>query len=92
MPNPITLQLVSSEHGFDDFDVAGHGDVHRICVGHGIQQGESFNAYGPDGVKTGVKWCGSVELSLGRFLGVAESAIQVTPAEPPAGDAPRPRM
>lgn len=99
MPHSITVELISAEHGFDDFDVAGHGEVHRICIGHGIQTGELFNAYGPGSTKRGVTWKGSVERSLGSFFGVEAKAIHVLPAAPelaveprPDDAVPRPRM
>ena len=52
----ITTHLTSSEHGFDDFDVLGLPHVHRVCVGHGIKNGDIFNVYCDDGCKLGATW------------------------------------
>lgn len=64
---PITTRLLSSEHGFDDFDVLGLPKVHRVCVGHGIKKGDIFNVYCDDGCKLGATWHGSLERSLLSF-------------------------
>lgn len=63
----ITTRLISPEHGFDDFDVLGLARVHRVCVGHGIKQGDIFNVYCDDGSKLGATWRGSLERSLLSF-------------------------
>ena len=63
----ITTHLTSSEHGFDDFDVLGMPQVHRVCVGHGIKNGDIFNVYCDDGSKLGASWRGSLERSLLSF-------------------------
>lgn len=64
---PITTRLLSSEHGFDDFDVLGLPKVHRVCVGHGIKKGDIFNVYCDDGCKLGATWHGLLERSLLSF-------------------------
>jgi len=60
----IRLRRVSSEHGFDDFNVSGHPLVHRVTVGHGIRKGEPFNVYCADSRKVGGTWAGNLESSL----------------------------
>ena len=49
----IRTRLISSEHGFDDYDVAGLPKVHRVCIGHGIKKDDIFNVFCDDGVKLG---------------------------------------
>ena len=61
------LILVSSEHGFDDFDVDGVPFVHRVCIPHGIQRSRLFNVYCADGRKLGATWVGTVDRSLAAF-------------------------
>lgn len=78
MGNNINLQLTSSEHGIDDFDVTGHEDIHRVCVGHGIKNGDVFNVYGPESTKRGATWRGSVENSLSSFLVVDVDSVHVS--------------
>ncbi|KKI36160.1 hypothetical protein VI03_25695 [Burkholderia vietnamiensis] len=56
--------LVSSEHGFDDYDVEGIPTVHRVTVGHGIRKGDHFNVYCDEGRKIGGVWQGTLEQSL----------------------------
>ncbi|WP_241299402.1 phage protein NinX family protein [Burkholderia stabilis] len=56
--------LVSSEHGFDDYDVTGIPTVHRVAIGQGIRKGESFNVYCDEGRKIGSVWQGTLEKSL----------------------------
>ncbi|TXT25427.1 MAG: Uncharacterized protein FD131_4628 [Rhodocyclaceae bacterium] len=64
---PITTRLLSSEHGFDDFDVLGLDKVHRVCVGHGIKKGDIFNVYCDDSSKLGATWRGTLASSLLSF-------------------------
>ncbi len=63
----IKTVIVSSEHGFDDIDITGVPQVHRVCVPHGIKHGDTFNVYCEGGVKQGAIWRGSVERSLSEF-------------------------
>jgi hypothetical protein len=56
--------LVSSEHGFDDYDVEGIPTVHRVAIGHGIRKGNIFNVYCDEGRKIGSEWQGTLEKSL----------------------------
>lgn len=63
----IAVQLVSSEHGFDDYDVTGC-EVHRVTIPHGIKHNEMFNVYGPGSAKRGGTWQGTVEASIKEFL------------------------
>ncbi|WP_406624568.1 hypothetical protein [Acidovorax sp. SDU_ACID1] len=77
----ITLKQVCSDHGFDDYDVAGHPEIYRVCVGHGLKHGDVFNVYGPAG-KRGATWCGNLEASLARSLCVNADIVGV--ADPQA--------
>ena len=71
----IELNLVSSAHGFHDFDVTGHPDVHRVCIGFGIKKGDVFNVYGPGSSKRGAFWMESVEKSLANFLDLNPASV-----------------
>jgi hypothetical protein len=53
MKKTIEANLVSSEHGFDDFEVCNLPHVHRACVGQGIKNGDIFNVYCGDSTKLG---------------------------------------
>lgn len=61
------VKLVSSEHGFKDFEVTNLPNVHRACIGHGIKKGDIFNVYCSNCVKLGAIWCGDVVQSLTNF-------------------------
>jgi hypothetical protein len=63
----IKVRLVSSEHGFKDFDVTNLANVHRACVPHNIRKGDVFNVYCSNCVKLGAVWCGEVVRSLANF-------------------------
>lgn len=76
----ITLTQICSDHGFDDYDVAGHPEIYRVCVGHGLKHGDLFNMYGPAG-KRGATWYGNLEASLARFLGVSAVIVGVADAQ-----------
>lgn len=64
----LLISKVSSVHGFDDYNVTGHPEVHRFTVGHRLQPGDKFNLYCRDGRKVGGTWAGSLEASLKRSL------------------------
>ncbi|MBR8189053.1 hypothetical protein KDW82_08275 [Burkholderia vietnamiensis] len=83
--------LVSSEHGFDDYDVEGIPTVHRVTIGHGIRKGDHFNVYCHEGRKIGGVWQGTLEKSLERLKArlAAESAEQKL-TEPHENDECRP--
>lgn len=63
----VLATLVSSEHGFDDYEVSGIECVHRITVGRGIKRGDLCNVYCADSVKLGAPWQGNVEATLSHF-------------------------
>lgn len=63
----VLATLVSSEHGFDDYDVSGIECVHRITVGRGIKRGDICNVYCAGSVKLGAPWQGNVEATLSHF-------------------------
>jgi hypothetical protein len=67
MKTMIEVSIVSSEHGFNDFEVRNLPRVHRVSVGHGIKTGDIFNVFCHDGVKLGGVWCGEVVKSLTNF-------------------------
>lgn len=67
MQNVIAATLVSSEHGYHDYDVQGLPKVHRACVGHNLKKGDIFNVYCEDGVKIGATWSVNLEQSLSQF-------------------------
>lgn len=77
----LNLKLVSSENGFEDYDVVDHPVLRRVCVPNGIRKGQHFNVYHSESSKSGAKWLGSLERSLTKWLeqeqanaGEAESA------------------
>lgn len=84
MATTITATLISSENGFDDFNVAGLPDVHRACVGHGIKKGGIFNVYCANSTKLGATWMGSIESSLVRFAETHPGYKELRHAKPPA--------
>ncbi|HRL95516.1 MAG TPA: hypothetical protein PK873_18445 [Pseudomonas sp.] len=63
----ISAQLVTEEHGYKDFDIAGHPCVHRACVPHDIQKGDYFNVYHGESSKSGCRWDGDLIRSLRKF-------------------------
>ena len=63
----MRFTLVCAEHGFDDFDVVDLQHVHRVCVPHAIERGDTFNVYCSNGVKLGATWEGSLERSMTVF-------------------------
>lgn len=62
-----SAKLVSSEHGFDDYNVEGIPTVHRVTIGHGIRKGDNFNVYCDAGRKIGSVWQGTLEKSLAHL-------------------------
>lgn len=54
----MKLTLVSSEHGFFDFDVEGQKEVRRVCVPMSLKRGGTFNVHTISGRKVGVEWLG----------------------------------
>lgn len=73
----IKVTLVSSEHGFKDFDVANLPNVHRACVAHGIKKGDIFNVYCSNCVKLGASWCGDITSSLVNFAATNDQYQQL---------------
>lgn len=73
------FKLISSEHGFDDYDVQGHDVIHRICVPHSIRKGGIFNVYHGDSSKSGFVWQGDLPKSMahpGNFQGLNLTTTQ----------------
>ncbi len=70
----MQTSLISTEHGFHDFDIEGAGSIERATVDQKIRSGDLFNIYLADGVKHGVKWIGTrgvnnqdLEVSIKKF-------------------------
>ena len=63
----VRVQRVSSEHGFDDFNVEYLPFVKRVCVPKGIKKGDIFNVYCEGGSKYGATWKGDITTSLEHF-------------------------
>lgn len=78
MEQNIKLQLISTEHGFDNFDVIGHLEIRRVTIGHNLERGDVFNVYGPESTKRGATWRGTVEMSLASFLLLSADTIEVS--------------
>lgn len=67
MQETIKVTLISSEHGFQDYDVQGLPKVHRACIGRNTNNGDIFNVYCDGGVKFGATWSSSLDKSLALF-------------------------
>ena len=67
----VLIRLTDSTHGFDDYDLEGDVEAHRICVPHGIKRGNIFNVYSQNCIKRGAIWEGSIKKSLAKFFGRA---------------------
>ncbi len=68
MPTKINIKLVTSKHGYDDFDVAGHPlHIYRACVPRNIKKNETFNVYLGQSRKLSAAWQGSLKISLEKF-------------------------
>lgn len=63
-----SLELVSKEHGFDDFNVTGRDELRRICVLHSTKKGDLVNVYFGESSKRGAVWKGTVEATLNQFV------------------------
>ncbi|MDU8351054.1 hypothetical protein RYA05_03990 [Pseudomonas syringae pv. actinidiae] len=76
MPTAQTHQnlncvLVTSEHGFHDYDVKDHPVLRRACVPVDIKKGQRFNVYFGESSKAGAVWAGNLEKSLAEWLETA---------------------
>ena len=71
----ILIKLITSKHGYDDYDVYGHPTICRICPYPSIHKGEFFNAYGRD-AKRGIPWQGSIPASLAKALNIRVDEIR----------------
>ncbi|MFV8385221.1 hypothetical protein ACNO5E_14125 [Vibrio parahaemolyticus] len=54
----MEIRLVSTEHGYHDFDVADAELVKRVTVDENIKKGDMFNIYLHGGKKVGGIWRG----------------------------------
>jgi hypothetical protein len=63
----MQIALMSTQHGYDDYDIDMLKLVHRVCIGRNIRIGDVFNVYCSYGVKLGATWAGSIEASLRKF-------------------------
>lgn len=64
----LEFVLVTSDHGFQDYDIKGHSVLRRACIPHDIKKGENFNLYHGESSKSGVKWTGALSDSLHKWL------------------------
>jgi hypothetical protein len=71
--------LMSTEHGFDDYEIKAHPHVHRITVGHGVKKGDVVNIYDHDCSKRGGRWLGDLQETLRDCLS-ATSVEVMSPA------------
>lgn len=78
----LNLELVTSEHGFHDYDVVGHPALRRACVPLDIRKGELFNVYHGESSKSGAKWLGNLKLSLEAWLSTQAAVHQAQAANP----------
>lgn len=69
----LNLHLVSTEHGFRDFDVIDHPVIRRATVASDIRKGDYFNVYHGESSKAGAKWFGNLEKSLAVWLTIQAS-------------------
>lgn len=67
----LNLNLVTSEHGFHDYDVNDHPVLRRACVPVDIKKGQRFNVYYGESSKAGAVWTGNLEKSLQEWLKTA---------------------
>lgn len=74
--NSVIVKLTESHKDFHDYDVIG-APYNRICVGHALSKGDTFNAYMDGGRKIGLKWRGSIEQSLSDALSVKPAQVIV---------------
>jgi hypothetical protein len=59
----VTVRLMCGL-GFDDYDVARHAEVHRVCMGRNMRTGDVFNLYCSGGVNRGAWWKGDLATSM----------------------------
>jgi hypothetical protein len=64
----LEIVLVTSDHGYLDYDIKGPSVLSRACVPHDIKKGETFNVYHSESSKSGVKWTGNLSDSLQKWL------------------------
>ncbi|MFC9008394.1 hypothetical protein [Streptomyces microflavus] len=64
----LEIVLVTSAHGFQDYDIKGHSVLRRACIPHDIKKGENFNLYHGESSKSGVKWTGDLADSLHKWF------------------------
>jgi len=60
----IETTLVSTEHGFEDYDVTGHSSITRACVPHKVKVGDTFNIYHHESSKSAIIWQGDLLASI----------------------------
>ena len=64
----LEIVLVTSDHGYQDYDIKGNSVLRRACVPHDIKKGDTFNVYHGESSKAGVKWTGKLADSLHKWL------------------------
>lgn len=55
----MEITLVSTDHGFHDFDIAGFGNLRRATVSPAIKKGDQFNLFFGESSKVGALWVGN---------------------------------
>lgn len=55
----MDITLISTNHGFHDFDIAGFASVRRATVSPAIKKGDQFNLFFGESSKVGARWIGS---------------------------------
>lgn len=72
----MEITLVSTDHGFHDFDIAGFGNLRRATVSPAIKKGETFNLFLCESSKIGVIWIGDRGLNTDDLKRSIEKAVQ----------------
>lgn len=70
----MEIRLVSTEHGYHDFDVADSELVKRVTVDENVKKGDLFNIYLHGGNKIGGTWKGEKGVK-GYLIGDLEDSI-----------------
>lgn len=84
--------LVSSLHGYSDYDLHGIPMIHRACTGFKMRQGDLFNVYCDHGIKLGAIWTGSLESSLTHFASTHPSYLAMVNNHKRTGFSPTPTI
>lgn len=72
----MNITLISTNHGFHDFDIAGFGDLRRATVSPAIKKGETFNLFFGESSKVGATWIGKDGLNTADLERSIKNAAQ----------------